>query len=248
MSHPNLSPEINKISDSQLAYHDLEKGDLLIIHGKNAIGKDDELYLIVAGFSDESDPAPIFFVANKFIAYDEKIKWLKLNQGDLAQGGISANLIPELILCMVGGGGIGLGRDYSLEYINGTGQFAYIHAIKKIIQLRYELSESTKSHIKKLVRNYQRKVEKTKEKQKKEEEKRQLKLLRPLVVHTINSIYELQEADFSGNRKICKRGDYRVMNGHLVSLKEGKSMIFLLNNCPRGDQLITSMVEKIEYL
>ncbi len=247
MSHPNLSPELNRIIDSQLMYRDLGEGDLVIIHAKNAAGKNDELYLIVAGFSKEDNPTPIFFVVNRFAAYNEKNLWLQLKEADLAQGGISANLIPEIILCMVGVGGIGVGRDYSLEYINGTGQFAYIHAIRKIIHVKCELSEKVRPNLEKCIANYQRKVQKTKEKQKKKEEKRKAQLLQPLVVYTINSVYELSEANSSGNRTI-KGGKLGVMTGRLLYLKEGKSMILELFDDSRGNELTTSTVQKVEYL
>jgi hypothetical protein len=247
MVHPNLSLELNRIVDSQLAYQDLGEGDLVIIHAKNAAGKNDELYLIVAGFSKEEKPAPIFFVVNRFTAYSEKNLWLQLKEADLAQGGISANLIPELILCMIGVGGIGVGRDYSLEYINGTEKFAYIHAIRKIIHAKYELSEKVRPDLEKHIANYQRKVQKTKKRQQKKEEERKAKLLQPLTVYTINSTYELSKANSSGERTI-KGGRLGTMTGRLLCLKEGKSMIFELFNDSRGNEIVTSTVKRIKFL
>lgn len=245
MPHANLSPRLNEIVDNQFSYRNMVLGDRLAIEAIDARTRTMALcHLQVVGFRpcEKIGHAPIFAGGGRFsfIGEDRRTP-TRFRRGTLMLGGVSATHVPDFVLSMVGFGGIGLGRDYSLEYIGGEDRFAYIHALRGIMRRPQPRGWTAPTEE---VAAYLRSVEEVERRSAEAHVRRQIRLRRAMVVSTANSTYELGEADADGKRTLTKRGSDVVHQGQLIALRKGRGMEF--DSFTVKQTMHTSTVERID--
>lgn len=245
MPHHSLSAGINAIVDSQIKYSDLTIGDRLTIEAVDARTRSHgQLQLQIVGFRpcEKLGPTPIFCGGGRFALFgDDRRSPVQLRRGTLMLGGLSATHVPEFVLSMVGFGGIGLGRDYSFEYLGGTRRFAYLHALRGF-QRRpaprgWEAPEADVAAYLASVAEIERLADEA-------HARRAKRLMQAMAVFTANSTYDLGEADADGKRTLAKRGSDVVHEGQLISLCKGHGMEF--DSFTVKQTMHSSTVERIE--
>lgn len=246
MSHPNLSARLNALVDYQLLYKDLALGERLVLYATDArSNQPDVLALQVVGWRVSGDDrCPVFRISNGshlMLFGDDRATPIRLKRGTLMLGGIAATHIPQFVLSMIGFGSIGLGRDYSFEYVGGGNVFAYIHQLSRITRAPrpkrwVEPADMVLAYLAAVARN--------EEEYRFTQARRDVRLTQALTVFTANSVYELTAIDAEGKRTLTKRGTGILNEGRLVSLHKGHGMDFDVFNL--GKTISTSVVERIE--
>jgi len=251
MPHPNLSPRLNAIVDSQLMYRDMQLGEILEITAKDArTGLPGILRLQVVHLEQDKDggKAPIYRILKPSLALygDDRQTPVNPKFRELAGPGISCIHIPRFVWSMLGFGGIGLGRDYALEYVGGREDFLYIHAIMQIARQpappKWRVPRTAIKRYLEAVKLIQAAAEKRKQ-------EHQALLRRALVVKTANSTYRLSAVDEDGRRTLRKDGEDVARNAKLHGASVGGCMVVDIETEPRVWQpLQTSTVASIEAM
>ncbi|MDP3880615.1 MAG: hypothetical protein Q8Q32_00315 [bacterium] len=125
--------------DNQISYRDMPVGTIIVLEAMDAVSEDQrKLALQLVGFHDvggeNNDPQAILAIyADGFHLHRPNGEvFPALSEGTLCLAGVSATLLPRVVFRMMGMGGPGLGRDYSLEYVGGENQDLVIHRISKM--------------------------------------------------------------------------------------------------------------------
>ncbi len=249
MGHPNLSDRINDIVDGQLMYDEMRLGEILEI---TALGAETKLPGIirvqVIYFDDEGDShiAPIFRFLDAEISLfgDNRTEPVKPKKGDLASPGISATHIPHFVMRMVGFGGIGIGRDYSFEYVGGKKEFMYAARIAKIARQGPPKGWRVP---KTAVASFKRKVERIRRAEEEHRKEHELMLKKALVIRTANSTYTLTAADEGGVRDMTRNGEGEPQKAKLLAAKVGGPMLADIETSAKNWQALqTSAIVSID--
>lgn len=215
MAHRNLSPRLNAICDGQLMYRDMRVGETLTITARDArTGKSGTFRVRVISLEDVSDPTPIFeFLEDDFALFGPDHAPMPIVGGMLAGAGLSAIFVPEFIFSMIGLGGIGIGRDYSFEYIGNTGETWAVWSISGI--RRCEMAGNYQPPIEQLT-NFLNKREQLKAMEDVARKHRQQRLKRAMTIMTKNSIYYLSAEEDNGQRTLSREGTPESYQGELL--------------------------------
>lgn len=249
MGHPGLSDSINAIVDNTLMYDELHLGEILEI---TALGAETKLpgiiRLQVVNLENEGDghKAPIFRFLDTEISLfgDDRAEPVRPKKGDLAGPGISALHVPHFVMGMLGFGGIGLGRDYSFEYVGGKTDFMYAARIAKIAR---RPPPKGWREPKTAVARYKSKVERIRRAEEDRRKEHELMLKKALIIRTANSTYVLTAADAGGVRDMVRNGDGEPQKAKLLAASVGGPMLADVETSPKKWQsLQTSAIASIE--
>lgn len=246
MPHPNLSPQLNALVDDQIPYTSMKVGEILKIHALDAeTGKPRTFRIQVVEFHTEEGGQhyPIFqFLRSRFHFFGKDRRTpTRIRAGSLAGAGISATHVPEFVLSMVGLGGIGLGRDYSFEYVGGTQNFAYAAGIAQIERLPCPDGWEVPS---KRLSAYLKSVERIRKQEQERNALREKRLERALVIRTQNSVYYLSEVDDDGVRTFKREGDEEAKPARLIGVYVGGTLE--VDILEEGQTMHSSRVVSIE--
>jgi hypothetical protein len=132
----HLSIDINNIVGSTLAYKNLALGQTVRIEGRDArTGQPTYVYLQPVHYEKMGDKEVVVFAIldSDFNFIDQETNEpANVKIGTFAIGGLSMTWLPQPVYSMVGTGGIGGRRDYSLEFVGGKATRLIIPRISEI--------------------------------------------------------------------------------------------------------------------
>ena len=171
-----LSPGILRIVDNNgIPYTEMQSGQVLTIHAQDAESRQPSQFSLEVLSVREEDPrrhkktATLRYREGEFTFYDadDPTNKVRLEPGTLMENGVSATLLPQPNMTIVYMGGIGLGRDHSFEYVDGTTKGLITHRLEAI-----DVVEAPQGYQAPDISGHLRKIEATKRAQKEAEENR----------------------------------------------------------------------------
>ncbi len=246
MGHRSFSAALNAVIDGTLSYHDLQPGEILHIRARDARRETGGVLRlqVVAVLPSGRDGLhdPVFqFLGDDFAVYNTANEPVVVPEGVLGQGGVSATLVPHIVLSMVAMNGIGLGRDWALDWVDGKHLQLKVHLITRIEREDPPLDWQLPAEA---LAVYLARVATAKEAEQVRRARREERLRRPMVVRTKSgSTYRLGPADTAGTRTLVREGSADEMRGMLIALHAGGSMVFRYED---GQDLTTSRVIEID--
>jgi hypothetical protein len=154
MSHSNISNP-RTINRGTIAYGSLLSGEVIEIVAHDAIAEShDSVSLRIIGFRDET---PIFMAGDGDLCFYEtdRGRIAALERGIIALGGTAGTHIPQTANPIIRGA-IAIGRDWSLNYVDGTNLQLFAHRVS-LVQ-RYRAPQKWAAP-KKALREYNAKVD-----------------------------------------------------------------------------------------
>lgn len=210
----HLAPNLLRIVDlNGIRYSEMQPGQQLRIYAQDAVSRESGSFVVeVLNVRPVEPPSPLKtatlrYAEGNFLFWDgdDTSKTTKIPSGTLMENGISGSLYPQLDVHMTNFGGIGLGRDHSFEYVNGTEVSIIAHTIEMI-----DIKSSPKGYEPPDISDHLQRVAAVREQYKQNEVKR-AELVRRVILGDIDELFsahpEYQQirdmlADYSSNGMI----------------------------------------------